>query len=317
MLDGATGGNNAFAILALIKAYKAFDDIRYLESARKIAKWIAGTLSDNSGIGYGGYYQEFADGGEIPKPLLRGKSTENNASIFAAFTSLAAILDQSGRHMEAWQWRRRADAAGEFVMAMYDSSSGCFNAGTVLEGTPFGPGIDPRGLQRGEDVINVLAFLDANTIPVLALANHPSYRNRINWQQPVQYVLDRFKQSVEVNERIFQGFNIVEDPIAGPDGIAWEFTAQAVLAMRSVNGLYGESYFERDAGFYLEQIHQAQRFAAFGDGLGITGSTLQNGDLLPPYEHCLKTPFRCIPQRVELAATNWSIFANQTYNIFL
>ncbi len=302
--------------MALVAAYKAFEDIRYLESAREIAKWIAGTLSDNSWTGYGGYYQGFPDGGVSPKPLLRGKSTENNASIFAAFNSLAAILDQLGHHVEAWQWRHRADAAGEFVMAMYDPSKGCFNAGTVLDGTPFGPGIDPRGFQRGDDVINVFPFLDANTIPILALTAHPSYRNRIDWHKPVQYILNKFRQSTKVNDQIFQGFNIVEHPTAGPNGIAWEFTAQAVLAMRSVNGLYHESRFEKDSDFFNKQIHQAQRFAPFGDGLGVAGSTLHNGDRLPPSEHCLRTPFRCIPQRVELAATVWSIFADQNYNIF-
>lgn len=54
VLDGATGGNNAFAILALIDAYETFGDVTYLEDARTIARWIAANLRDETGTGFGG-----------------------------------------------------------------------------------------------------------------------------------------------------------------------------------------------------------------------------------------------------------------------
>ena len=46
VLDGATGGNNAFAILALVAAYRQFGNVTYLNDALEIANWIVGNLQD-------------------------------------------------------------------------------------------------------------------------------------------------------------------------------------------------------------------------------------------------------------------------------
>ncbi|MGA2257818.1 MAG: hypothetical protein ABSG53_24410, partial [Thermoguttaceae bacterium] len=54
VLDGATGGNNAFAILALTAAYRELGDPSYLDAAREIGLWITSELTDTSGTGYGG-----------------------------------------------------------------------------------------------------------------------------------------------------------------------------------------------------------------------------------------------------------------------
>src|SRR5205823_1131469 len=88
VLDGATGGNNAFAILALTAAYRRFGDPAYLGAARQIGQWVVANLTDTTHTGYGGYYVGYQDN-TFPKQLLTGKSTENNADIFAAFTVLA------------------------------------------------------------------------------------------------------------------------------------------------------------------------------------------------------------------------------------
>ena len=45
-LDGATGGNNAFAMLALLAAYDKLEDSSYLEDAITIGSWIAANLLD-------------------------------------------------------------------------------------------------------------------------------------------------------------------------------------------------------------------------------------------------------------------------------
>lgn len=84
VLDGATGGNNAFAMLALLAAYEHFHDTRYLDGARTIGRWMIGTLKDGSGTGYGGFYLGYPDEGISSKTLIRSKSTENNADIFGA-----------------------------------------------------------------------------------------------------------------------------------------------------------------------------------------------------------------------------------------
>jgi len=55
-LDGATGGNNAFAGLALLGAYRQFGDARYLDDARTVGRWLIDQLADTTGTGLGGYY---------------------------------------------------------------------------------------------------------------------------------------------------------------------------------------------------------------------------------------------------------------------
>jgi hypothetical protein len=302
--------------LALAAAYEQFKDPYYLEDALTIGNWIHGNLKDTTYTGYGGYYLGYPDKGIVPKNLQKGKSTENNADIFAAFLVLADLERQRGHQAEADQWTLRAYIAGDFVMAMYDIVEGRFYAGTVPVGTPPGPGIDPSGNQRGEDVINLFDFLDSNTFSTLALATFPRFRDQIDWRRPIQYALDTFAQSITAGNNEFHGFSIVNEPVCGPNGIAWEFTAQAVVAMRFVDRLYGDTRFEEMADFYLSQICQAQIKAPFGDQRGLVASTLQDGDQLPPLEHCLSTPFQCIPQRVGLAATTWAIFADKNVNPF-
>jgi hypothetical protein len=323
VLDGATGGNNALAILALVAAYGQFGDTRYLNDALMIGKWIVGNLADTTGSGYGGYYVGlFGYDVGMQGILNRGKSTENNADIFAAFTALATVESQLGNSSAAASWTTAANVAGDFVMQMFDSPNGRFNVGTVPAGTspPSGAkcqtGIWPTGAQKGNDVINVCDFLDSNTFTTLAMAGSPRYQNQIDWREPIQYVLNHFAQTVTAAGTTFQGFDIVPTPVSGPNGIAWEFTGQAVEAMRFVDQLYGDTRFESSADAYLAQIALAQASAPFGDGLGLVAATLQNGDALPPSQQCLQTPFQCIAERVGLAATAWAVFAERKSNLF-
>lgn len=252
--------------------------------------------------------------GEARRTLLTSKSVESNAVIFSAFSALASREAELGNTADAALWTTRATLAGDFVLALFDARTGCFQAGTVPVGTPQGSGIEPRGVQRGGDVINTFRFLDAQVLPVLALASAPRYRGRIDWRRPVQCVIDHFAQSITVDNQTFQGFNLVETPTDGPDGVAWEFTAQAVAAMQVVDRLFRESRFAATAALCLDQLRQAQRLAPFGDDQGLVASTLQDGDLLAPLEQCLSTPFQCIPERVGLAATTWAIFADLGVN---
>src|SRR5205823_11113751 len=65
VLDSAFGGNNAFGIMALIAAYRRLGDVKYLDGAREVGRWIAGNLTDTNGPAfnpnpatqsYGGYF---------------------------------------------------------------------------------------------------------------------------------------------------------------------------------------------------------------------------------------------------------------------
>jgi chitobiase/beta-hexosaminidase-like protein/VCBS repeat protein len=316
VLDGATGGNNAFVILALIEAYGKFHDQRYLNAARSIGNWIHGTLLDTTGTGFGGYYLGYPDEGQA-KQLIKGKSIENNADIFRAFTALAAASQGLGLTPEADEWTRRAEIAGDFVLALFDPAAGRFYAGTVPRGIPPSPGISPDGPQRGDDVINTYDFLDAETFTTLPLAPSPRYRNSIDWRRPVQWMVDHFSVSVTAQGQQYHGFNLVTAPTEGPNGIAWEFTAQAIVTMRLVDDLYNETTFETAAQFYVDQIRSAHQSAPFTDARGVVAATLQDGNLVPLYEQCLSTPFQCIAQRVGLAATTWSILAELNVNPFV
>ena len=311
VLDGATGGNNAFAMLGLMKAYRQFDDTRYLDTARTIGLWIRGNMTSNTG--FGGYFLGYPDEG-AEKILIRGKSIENNADIFAAFNVVAGIEEQLGDTTSAQQWREAANFAGDFVMALFDDSSGRFFAGTVPVGTPPSSGIDPTGPLMGDDIINVADFLDANTFTLLALAESERYRDAIDWRRPLRYVLGRFAQEVHAEGQTFSGFDLVAQPTAGPNGIAWEFTAQVVASMQLLDRLYGQIEFTGEIGAYVDQLRMAQSSAPFSDGFGLVAATIQYGEMIPPAEQCLSTPFQCIPERVGLAATTWLLFAEREIN---
>ncbi|MCA9450762.1 MAG: VCBS repeat-containing protein, partial [Candidatus Omnitrophica bacterium] len=122
------------------------------------------------------------------------------------------------------------------------------------------------------------------------------------------------------------GFSLVVNPgddvrVNPPDGIAWEFTAQAIAIMNYVDTLYGETNFSATAAAYLQQIRLAQTSAPFTDGKGIPAATL-NGENesvggFSPLDQCLSTPFQCIPERVGLAASVWGLLADQKLNVFL
>jgi hypothetical protein len=318
LLDGATGGNNAFAILALVAAFRQFGDATYLADARTIGKWIIGNLTDASGTGFGGYFLGYPDRGvPPPKPLQKGKSVENNADIFAAFTVLASVEAGLGNAPAAAQWTDAANAAGEFVMEMFDAAGGRFNAGTVPSGTAPGPGVCPTGAQQGNEVVNVCDFLDSNSFTTLALTSSPAYRNRIDWRRPIDYALNTFGQTVTAGGTSFSGFSLTPAPPSGPAGVAWEFTGQMCETMRVVDRLYSENALAASIATCLAEISKAQAVAPFSDGNGLVAATLPSGDSIPPIAQCIDTPFQCIAERVGLAATAWAILAEQDVNILL
>lgn len=305
VLDGATGGNNAFAVLALLKAYGKTRQPRYLNAARNIGAWIDERLRDRTGTGFGGYFLGYPDDGRKKIPET-GKSTENNADIFAAFTALGTVEQALGNASSAARWKARAKIAGDFVIAMLDRQRGCFYAGTVPPSVEAGPGIDPSGPRRGQDIVNRFDFLDYNSFSHLAMASSAQYRHAIDWSK-VAACLGRFRSSVKAAGRTFAGYDLVRHPTYGPNGVAWEFTGQAALVIRSAGG---------DATATIDALRSARLRAPFADGKGMVAATLAAGDELPPRDQCLGTPFQCIPERVGLAATAWAIFAETGRNPF-
>ena len=308
VLDGATGGNNAWAMRGLLAAYQQSGNTAYLQDAIAIGNWIVANLYDSSGAGYGGYFVGYNDGG-LPKQLILGKSTENNGDIFASFTLLAEIELKLGNASIAAQWSAAANIAGDFVMRMFESVNGRFYAGTVNVSDINDPCADSF-LQKGNDLINKCDYLDADTFTILPMAAAARYAGQIDWTRPLQYVLGNFTQSVTAGGILFQGFGLV-NPTPPGTGIAWEFTSQAWETCTYLNALLGVTTFQECAQTYGAQVLTAQTSAPFGDGLGLVASTLQNGDTIPVADQCLPTTFQCIPERVGVAATVWAILAQQ------
>lgn len=306
VLDGATGGNNAFAILALLKAFEDTRQQRYLSAARKIGRWIFEQLLDRSGTGYGGYFVGYPDQEVQPKTLITSKSTENNADIFAAFAALARVENSLSHPRRAGLWLTRARIAGDFVIAMFDVQRGCFFAGTVPPDTAPAPGVDPSGPRRGDDIINRADFLDANSFSYLAMATRPRYRGAIAWAR-VPACLDLFRSHIQAAGNVFRGYDLIPAPTSGPNGIAWEFTGQAAVVIERAGG---------DAAPILRMLRLAKAAAPFTDHRGVVAATLARGGARPPIGQCLSTPFQCIPERVGIAATAWGIFAETGFNLF-
>src|SRR5207249_4866688 len=127
-------------------------------------------------------------------------------------------------------------------------------------------------------------------------------------------VLDRFAQNILAQGTAWHGFDLVAAPPTGPNGIAWEFTGQVVVAARIADALYDDSRFEAAPIAILADLQNAQAQAPFRDMRGLVAVTVAGGDTLDPREQCLSTPFQCIPERVGLAATLWGILAARTVN---
>lgn len=312
VMDGASARPNAYAILGLVEAYRRFNDTRYRDAARDIGRWVFFNLADPEPGGIGGYFQGYATGGN--GTLLRAKWTADNALLFRAFTVLIHTEPGGDPMPGSSIFVPAAELAGRFLQNMFDTAAGRFWAGTVPVGTAAAPGIDPTGPQFGDEVANVFDVLDANTLTTLALTASPTFRTSIDWRRPMQYALDNFAREIQVGDHYYSGFSLVREPVSGPDGIAWEVSAQMVVALRTVDKLYGESRFEDRARKYFVALADAQQLAPFGDSRGLVAATVV-GDNLPPSQQGLATPFGFLPARVALGATTWTIAADQNVNL--
>jgi len=178
VLNGATGGNNAWAMLALLAAYEQSNNVTYLNDTETIGKWMVETLRDpatpaTNPSSYGGYFVGFTDGGTYS--LIKAKSTENNGDIFVAFNLVAQVERARGNTAAAAQWQSWATVAEDFVWQMFDPTNGRFYVGTVPADVSSQP--DPkRGnceapfIQKGNDIVNTCDFLDLNSFTVLPRA---------------------------------------------------------------------------------------------------------------------------------------------------
>ena len=125
-----------WAMLAFLAAYRHFQTPLIFMMRSLLAIGLVADLLDTSGNSFGGYFTGYK-GGETPDVLIRGKSTRNNAEIWAAFSQLAAIEASRGNTLHPLTGRSKPDAAGDFVVHMFSPVRGSFYAGTTSrnEGT--------------------------------------------------------------------------------------------------------------------------------------------------------------------------------------
>ena len=236
VLDGGTGGNNAFAMLALIKASRAFEsgpEGPYLSAARSIALWMDQNLKAPLSPDYdatvdgasqtklrGGFYLGWNDGGSDldgykNSTFLYGKSIENNADLYAAMQALAFRESETGdRFQLSNHWIDLSHWAGDFVMRNSTQTGGVlhFYAGTVPCSQRVDPGIIPAPFTLSDkpdcEVVNAFDFLDSTTFVALAMAGSSEYP--IDWRQPVDW--SRTHQAVKGLKsygRVTNGFDLV------------------------------------------------------------------------------------------------------------
>lgn len=331
VLNGASAEANALTILGLLAASSQFENTQpisqrtYLNGAREIGAWIIEHLADTSGpngaSNFGGYFHGYPDLGLPPQAVLRGKSTAENALLYAAFRALqkaASPLDDD----EVKKWTRAADGAAQFIVNMFDNTTGSFYSGTVKHadaGLASGPGVILDGPVRGDDLVNIYDFSDSQALPVLAfLPGAPAGLPADAPGRALDWMSRQIKQisaNLGGSSVVLQGLSQAERPIEGPDGITWQATAQALLALR-LEGARTEKPARTGLIDELSRGFAAvQRNAPFGDGASVPAATLQGVlDQIRVSDQCMTIPYQCVPARPGLGATVWSIFSKTGNN---
>jgi uncharacterized protein (TIGR03437 family) len=85
--------------------------------------------------------------------------------------------------------------------------------------------------------------------------------------------------------------------------------------MKTVDLIYGESLLAQTAANYRAQIAQAQAAAPFANGSSLPAATI-DGNESRPYFQCLPQAFQCVPERPGLAATNWALYSEASFDPF-
>ncbi len=314
VLDGATGGQNATVILALLRGYLAFNDVRYLNTALAPADWIQEKLADPSTVDYGGYYYGYLFVTQVgAKVFVKSKTTVDNALIFSAFSALGDVEASLGKS-DASTWKSRAAAAGQFVKFMY-RPDGRFYSGTVPDSQPTDPsqGIRADGPKRGGETINSYDVIGNYTIVPLALSAQPTFLAQFNLATLMKALL-KLPTTVTVGSLQLSGFSSAESDVP-PGGVDWILTGSAALALRvAVGDSTSTADIQAAAQQYLNQFDSVEQSLAVTNL--IPGATLNNEIAVRPYAQCLVSPFGCQPARPSIGATVLAIATAKLINPF-
>ena len=220
-------GNLAWAGDALTQLYSATGVRAYLDGAMALGAWIQAHCRDDRGPG--GY-----TGGDTASGSKIGwKSTEHNIDVYAFFRLLAR---ETGNPV----WSSRSAWARRFILAMWDTAAGRFNAGTT------GDGATPEYTPQLEDV---------NSWSYLALQD-PAYEQSLDWEE----------RHLAVTADGYRGVSICT---GNRTGVWFEGTAHLADALE----LSHEAADRAQAARYLSDITHAQAKGPNADGLGIMAAS--------------------------------------------
>lgn len=223
-------GNNAWGMIALLALHKSTGDARYLTAALRIAQFVEEFRQDT------GTYQGFRGGLDMPESAspvpFAWASAEHNLDLYAAFSRLAQATGDT-------QWLIEAEHAGLFLESIWDSSIGCYRAGTIDPST--------RNENPGTLPVDVQAWSVLAVPSVLSL--HPG-------------VLSCVETHHVTTDQGWTGVDFNEDK----DGVWFEGSAQFALA-------YEQAAQESSAQALRLMLAQAQATPPFGDGFGIVAAS--------------------------------------------
>ncbi|MFA7062222.1 MAG: hypothetical protein WC156_15565 [Pedobacter sp.] len=222
---GSDTGNMAWAMLALLAYYDVSKDTKYLTAVINLADWVEANCRDTRGAGgyTAGYYGWEPSVSQPVQQQQTYKSSEHNIDLYAVFQRLYTITGDT-------KWRDRAQAAKQFVIAMWDGSQGQgkFSTGTGTDGA----------------TINTTAHqlpLDVQAWAILSLKDDGiPYRNALTFAEQHMLVLNTDKTAA-------LGFDFNDDL----DGVWYEGTAQMTEAFRYVGR-------QASADTYLALLKAAQ-----------------------------------------------------------
>lgn len=301
-------GDQAWAGMALAQLYRRTGNKDYLNAALNVANWIV-TNTYNT-LGPGGY----SFGTNINQfnqsvPSTNGKSTEHNIDTYAFFTMLDE-LTHHGSAANGMSWKNLAAHAFDFVVAMYNATSGYFFTGTL-----------------GDQVsINYYPVPeDCQTWSYLAFLNN-QYKQTIDWAIANLQATDTpaSRDSSLTGSESFTGMVFdtasLNTPTFDPNAVWLEGTAHTIAALvaRTISAREVLGNRLQDLQIALKFVNACETAQAeLGAGQTVNGEAIPLGEGLVASTSVMDTGFGYTygPSK-HIGATGWYLIAAQGGNPF-
>jgi hypothetical protein len=301
-------GDQAWAGMALAQLYRRTGNEGYLNAALTVANWIVANTYNTLGPGgysFGTNINQYNQ--SVPSP--NGKSTEHNIDTYAFFSMLDELTQHSSAN-NGMSWKSLAAHALDFVIAMYNITSGYFFTGTL-----------------GDQIsINYYPVPeDCQTWSYLALLNN-HYKKTIDWAianlQSTDTAASRDSSltgSESFTGMVFDSASL-NTPTYDPNAVWLEGTAHTIAALIARTIASAESLPER-----LQDVQTALTFVntcetaqtELGAGQTVNGAAIPLGEGLVASTSVMDTGFGYTygPSK-HIGATGWYLIAAHGGNPF-